>query len=381
MALMVSVDWSGEVRVVVTALLGGLISLVAVEWHRLTAGSAPDDGVLTAAWGGLGVVLVAVAAQVTLDLDVNRVWATGIAPGSAMAALAAARGAAMLPIGGLREGSAIGLLASLTALAYGLGASGGLPVAVTLAAAVVGSAVLVRFGPDRSMAWVRPIEWFVIAANVEAAAIALAMLPATQAITAVFLTSGVQAALVGLARRHGPLLALSPPLLAVAFVLLIADTAAGSVQWYTLPFALVVLVEVEIVRLMWRDADPSVTDSLITVEWVGIALAVLPAVVEIFVRSLAAAGILLLVAVGLLLWAIVTRLRRRAVAAAVVAVGSSILVITAALAGPAPESAGLWISAAGLGFSVMSIAGVIEAARSRRGKVVRRIDELMGGWQ
>ncbi len=170
-------------------------------------------------------------------------------------------------------------------------------------------------------------------------------------------------------------------MLAVAFVLLIVDTAAGSVQWYTLPFALVVLAEVEIVRLMWRDADPSVTDSLMSVEWVGIALAVLPATVEIFVRSLAAAGILLLVAVGLLLWAIVTRLRRRAVAAAVVAVGSSILVITAALAGPAPESAGLWISAAGLGFSVMSIAGVIEAARSRRGKVVRRIDELMGGWQ
>ncbi|MEE9228942.1 MAG: hypothetical protein V3U47_08220 [Acidimicrobiia bacterium] len=381
LALMVPAGWSGEVQVVVTSLLGGVISLVAVEWHRLTAASAPDDGVLTASWGGLGVVFVAIAAQVSLDLDVNRVWATGIAPGSAMAALAAARGAAVLPIGGLREGSAFGVLASLTALSYGLGASGGLPVAVTLAAAVVGSAVLVRFGPDRSMAWVRPIEWFVIAANAEAAAIALAMLPANEAITAVLLTSGVQVALVGLARRHGHLLALSPPLLAVAFVLLIVDTAAGSVQWYTLPFALVVLAEVEIVRLMWRDADPSVTDSLVSVEWVGIALAVLPATVEIFVRSLAAAGILLLVAVGLLLWAIVTRLRRRAVAAAVVAVGSSILVITAALAGPAPESAGLWISAAGLGFSVMSIAGVIEAARSRRGKVVRRIDELMGGWQ
>ena len=121
---MVPAGWSGEVQVVVTSLLGGVISLVAVEWHRLTAASAPDDGVLTASWGGLGVVFVAIAAQVSLDLDVNRVWATGIAPGSAMAALAAARGAAVLPIGGLREGSAFGVLASLTALSYGLGASG-----------------------------------------------------------------------------------------------------------------------------------------------------------------------------------------------------------------------------------------------------------------
>ncbi|NNC91379.1 MAG: hypothetical protein HKN80_02680, partial [Acidimicrobiia bacterium] len=380
LALMMAVSWSPEAVVILTAIVGGTVSLVAVEWHRLID-RAPDEDVSVIGWAALGALFVAVAALAATNLELQRVWASAIAPGSAMMVLAAARGAARLPIGGLRESSAVGLLAPLTALAYGLGGSGGSLTALTLFVAVVGAAMLVRVGPNASAPWVRPIEWLVIAANLEAIAISVALLPATETITAVLLTSGVQAALVGLARREPELVALSPPLLAVAVVLLVADIATGSVQWYTLPLALVVLAEVEIVRLMRPEAGANVTESLQLIEWVGISLAVLPAAVEIFVRSLAAAGILLLVSVGLMLWAIVTRLRRRAIAAAGVAAGSSVLVVSAALAGQAPDSAVLWIIAAGLGFSVMAVAGVFEAGQSRRGRVVGKLDELMGDWR
>lgn len=380
LALLSAMSWSTETVIALTALAGGVSSLVAVEWHRRSAPTSDEDS-LTIGWAGLGLLFVSLAALVALNLEPKQVWASAIAPGMGLAALAAARGAARLPIGGLRESSTVGLLASLTALAYGLGGSGGHLVAVALCGAVVGSALLVRIGPDSSAAWMRPIEWLVVAATIEAFAISLAMAPAKGAITAVLLTVGVQSALVGLARRQPGLVALSPPLLAAAAVLLITDVASGSVQWYTLPLALVVLAEVEIVRILWPDPKPGPTDSIELVEWVGIGLAVLPAAVEIFVRSLAAAGILLLVSAGLLLWAIVTRLRRRAIAGAGVAAGSSVLVVSAALAGQAPESAVLWIVAAGLGFSVMAIAGVVEAGQSRRGRVVGKLDELMGGWQ
>jgi len=380
LALAIAMGWSVETTIVATALLGGTVSMVAVESHRL-ADRAPTNDALAVVWGGLGVLFVVIAALAATDLELERAWAWGIAPGGFMASLAAGRGADRLPLGGLREASSLGLLASMAVLVHGLGGSDGHLVAMMLSLGVLSSVLLVRRGPDRSMVWVRPIELLVVAANAVAVAVAVSNPPATETVTAVLLTAGIEAALVGIARRQVALVSLSPPLLAGAFVMLISDSALGSVQWYTLPLALVVLIEVEIVRTMWPDAEAAFADSLKTLEWVGIALAVLPAAVEMLVRSLAAAGILLLVSVSLLLWAILTRLRRRAIAAAGVAAGSSVLVISAALAGQAPESAGLWIIAAGLGFSVMAVAGVVEAAQSRRGNVVRRIDELMGDWQ
>ncbi len=83
----------------------------------------------------------------------------------------------------------------------------------------------------------------------------------------------------------------------------------------------------------------------------------------------------------ILIWAAATRVRRRAVAAACVAVATSILILFAAAADNAPDNAFFWLVAVGVGFSVMAVAGVVEAYRSRRGHVMERFDRLMEGWQ
>jgi len=87
------------------------------------------------------------------------------------------------------------------------------------------------------------------------------------------------------------------------------------------------------------------------------------------------------VAGAMLIWAIVTKVRRRAVAAASIAIAAAVLIIFAAAAGAAPQSAVFWILAGGIGLAVMLVAALVEAYRTRRGQVMVRLDHLMEGWE
>lgn len=376
--------WAAGSVAIVSAWLGGALATVAVEMRRRSKTVESPTVLLTSAWAMLGVLLVTAAALVAVDTEVSSLWASAAAPGTALLAVAAGRGAMALAAPGLRHVASLISLGSATCLVFGLGGRLEAIAAMAIMAAVLGVAVLVRMGPssESSTVWLRPAELFTGLAFVEAAGLAAALLPDITAPAAVLLVAGLSAALLGVVRGSGWLMAAAPPLLAGGAMLLIAELATGSVQWYTLPLGLTVLAEVEIVGLMLLPEDRRAErDKLVLVEYAGIGLMVIPAIVELFVNSIAAGGVAFVVAVGLLLWGILTRVRRRAVAAAVVAVGAAVLMISAALAGNAPESAALWIIAAGLGFTVMSAAGVVEAARSSRGQAVRKIDELMGGWQ
>jgi hypothetical protein len=83
----------------------------------------------------------------------------------------------------------------------------------------------------------------------------------------------------------------------------------------------------------------------------------------------------------MLIWAIVTKVRRRAVAAASIAIATAVLIIFAAAAGAAPQSAVFWILAGGIGLAVMLVAALVEAYRTRRGQMMVRFDRLMEGWE
>jgi hypothetical protein len=376
--------WPLEEAAIVSALLGGAMATVATELHRMNREDHGAAAPLTLAWSTLGALLVGAAALIAADRGASTLWASAVAPGLALLAWAAGRGAASLAVPGLRPAASVGALGASTALVFGLGGRVEAIASLAVALAVIGSAVLIRMElyEPRPTQWLRPVELFTVLGFGQGAIMAAALLPDVTAMTAVLLVAGLAAALLSVVRRSPWLMAASPPLIAGGAMLLLAEAATGSVQWYTLPLGIVVLAEVEITRLMIRrDVAETERDTLVMVEYAGTALLVAPAIVELFVRSLTAGAVAFAVAVGLLLWAILTRVRRRAVSAAVVAAGTAVLMISAALAGNAPDSAALWIIAAGLGFTVMSAAGVVEAARSRRGLAVRKIDELMGGWQ
>jgi hypothetical protein len=120
---------------------------------------------------------------------------------------------------------------------------------------------------------------------------------------------------------------------------------------------------------------------LVILEWSGVALLGLPPLIEMFRTNIAFGLLGFGLAVGLMAWALLTRVKRRVLAACVVATSSTMLSLAAATASNVDDSAAFWILGAGVGFSIMLIAGFVEAYRSRSGALMRRLGDLMEEWE
>ncbi len=57
------------------------------------------------------------------------------------------------------------------------------------------------------------------------------------------------------------------------------------------------------------------------------------------------------------------------------------LTLAASAASSVPTNAGFWIIGGGIGFSIMLIAGFVEAYRSRSGTLMTRFGDLMEDWE
>jgi hypothetical protein len=230
--------------------------------------------------------------------------------------------------------------------------------------------------------WIRPVIVLSGLANLVALVSALGTLPERGLLVAVILTLGAQAIGVGLIRGFAGLLAAGPPLVGLGFVVAIAGNVSGTAQWYTIPTAVVLLSEVEILRWHRRGSDDAVArqDALV-LEWAGLGLLAAPPLVEMFTRSLDHGWTAVGIAIGVMVWGIVTRVRRRFVAAASLAITTSVLMIVAATAARAPSSAFFWILAAGVGFALMIVVAFVEAYRSRKGQVMARLGQLTESWE
>lgn len=293
-----------------------------------------------------------------------------------------ARGASPLGIGLLRESSAItSLLAvNLAADTADLSQTVNAMALILLAVGATFSSLwLWRRRP--AAIWITSLVVLAAAANVETVYFAIQALPDRAMAVAVLLSIGSQAVALGVTRSMPGALAVGPPAAALAFVLSVGESVSGSAQWYTVPIALVILAEVEILRAIRRAAGAGQGEDAIVLEWVGIGLLAAPALVEMFTSSLVYGLGAFGVAGAMLIWAIVTKVRRRAVAAASIAIAAAVLIIFAAAAGAAPQSAVFWILAGGIGLAVMLVAALVEAYRTRRGQVMVRLDHLMEGWE
>jgi hypothetical protein len=367
--------------IVLTSIVGGALALTVVELTRRSA--AAESRTIAQAWALLGAASVLIAILTAfLSIAEHSTWRFGIATGLGLLAIAAGRGAQPLDAPVLREASGLIALAALASFLHGsnVGTTGS-ATAMLIVAAGATVAILQVAARREDPVWLPALQWLAAAANLIAAGFAVSTAPQRPLIAAVLLAGGIQSIAIGIGLNRLALLAAGPPAIGVAFVLTVAEAVSGSVQWYTTPLALVILTEVEVVRLhRGSDSQLLTTPQLAALEWSGIMLIAVPAIVEMFFRGPFAGLVLFLVAALLLLWGILTRIRRRAVAAAAVAAGSAVMMVSSALTLGAPDSAGFWIIAVGLGFATMSTAGIVEASRSRHGRLVQRFDRLMDGW-
>jgi hypothetical protein len=338
---------------------------------------------LVRAWVGLGAVGVLVAAVRVYglgELDVAGYW---IAGGLVALAAGLAMGAEPLLLGVLRDLSGLTALTALLTVSSSAGWSDlSIATIILLIAASSTLASLWLWRRRSESVWARPLVVLGVMANLIAASLAMGQLPARGLLIGVLVAVGVQTIAIGLIRGAAGVLAIGPPLLGAAFILSVAESVGGSAQWYTTPLGLVLLSEVEILRSLPRFSAPDADRSpIVILEWVALGILAAPPLVEMFTTTLYLGVLALAVAVAVFIWGVVTRVRRRVVAAGSLAVATLVLLIFAAAAGSAPASAFFWIVAVGIGFSVMLVAGLLEAYRSKKGRTMSRLDQLMSGWE
>jgi hypothetical protein len=297
--------------------------------------------------------------------------------------VATALGGRALGINRLRIATGAPALGALAAVLMAFDTSSfGIGVAMTAVVALATLTTVLLVVRNADLGW---IESSLVAGYVATAItvpIALIALPATQLIVVLLVAIGGQTISYGITFNRDALLAFGPPALGLATITLLAESASETALWFTVPIAVVLLAEADILHRMTAGArDEKRSTALLILEWSGIALLSLPPIIEMFTTDVAFGLLGFGFAVGLLMWALLTRVKRRVLAAAVVATLSVMLTLAAAAASNAPANAAFWIIGGGVGFSIMLIAGLVEAYRSRSGALMTRLGDLMEDWE
>jgi hypothetical protein len=384
----------------------------AVGWGSLVdwAGWWPDPAVAATIVGTAGVGLVLALSSRLDRLDPSwthawgvtalLVWAVGIvalpgvgreigglaaASGLVIWAVAFGIGAGPLGLGWLREAVAIALLGSGIALGYALEPGLGQQVAAALVAGLIATVIVGAFQVFRPESpWIRPAAVYATGAQLGAVLAALQALPQTGLLSAALAAVGIEALVLGGLLRVSAFLYAGPPLLLTAWLLFAIDAFGGNPQWYTIPIGATILVLVDLVR--WdgrRRALPLSPEVLAYSDYAGMAFMVGASLIQVVTRSSVHGLIGIVAGLVILAWSAVVQLRRRAWGGATAVVSAAVLMVAVPLARIVPQFRGiaLWATIAAIGALLIAVASTLERGKARVAETVKRLDELMEGWE
>jgi hypothetical protein len=375
--------WRGTSRgqiVVATALASGGVALLAMAIVRLR----PEARDWSVGLGTLAATGLATAASLAPFSGHRPAW-SAVAAATGLFAVAAGGSARPLDRPELRFASAVLVLAAGAALIPAYRPPDpvlvGAPVGAALGA-MLGALVLWRLRPaSPSLA---PLTLFAVLADAAAAAVAGSALPRRTPLEAVLLAAAVESAAAGLILGRPRLLHASPPLLCGAWLLFASEALRGDPQWFTAPIGLTLLAVVELAR--WnrrREHAPVVDERLLAAEVLGIAFLAGASLVQTVVEGATNGMVAVLIGIAVSAWGVLTRVRRRVYAGVGVTVLSVFLMVAVPLARVIPEVRGpaLWATLAAIGVALIVIATTLEQGRARLQATIRRLGELMAGWE
>jgi hypothetical protein len=170
----------------------------------------------------------------------------------------------------------------------------------------------------------------------------------------------------------------------VAWVAFISEALQGEAQWFTVPLGIAMLVVVAAWRADRRSrGEPVATVQVTILELLAIGLVVGASLVEVFtvgpVRGLVALG----AGAAIAAWGALTKVSRRLLAGAGAVLLGVVLMIAGPIARLVPEVKGavLWVVLGVAGVVLIVVATGLERGRERIAAAVRRVDELMEGWE
>ena len=261
-------------------------------------------------------------------------WPTAAA--ALAAAVSAALAAESLAQSWLRFAAvAYGLLAVVEGFVVA-GATAGAQMAVLAGLTLATALVLLLPVRQRLGTWLAPAAAFGTLTTFAGLGVATLELPDAWLAPVALLIAAVYSAALGQALRQFALTLLAPVLACAAWIAWAAEALDGNPQWYTVPIGLTLLAVVTLLRHRRRGHDlPIDSSDIVTLEIVGVGFVVGSSFVQTFTVSLAYAVLAALLGACVVVWGLLTRVRRRlalGVGLVLTAVGLLIVVPVAAAA-------------------------------------------------
>ncbi len=370
--------WPGT-AVTATVAGSGALALAAALVIRYS-GADPirlaPVAALAAVAGGGGVAAVGSVGHTRLGLTL----AAGLAMWSAASGLAARR---VNPL--LRHASVGFATGAAAALGWGLDATAGEAVAAGVAAATVLTLLgLAIWAARPASGWLPPVALGAALGNAVALLAATGPLPDAGLLVAALAATGTQALAAGVVTRRAGFLYAGLPLLAGAWLLFATEALGGDPHWYTIPVGITVLALVDTHR--WDSSRRGLArprEEIAIVDVIGMGFVVGAPLVQTVIAS-TAYGLLAMVLAALVVgYGIASRVRRRCYFGAAAAVLAAAAMVAVPLARVVPQVRGvaLWATVAAIGTALILAATYLEQGRARVAAGVRRLEELMGGWE
>jgi len=407
-AALVWQEASPTFAVQVSSLAGGVLVLLAAAGIRLGKQAADWARV----WGSAATAVVVVAGAGLAAPAVSA--SAGPFVSGAMAAVAVGCGMAAAPLRApvLRWLAVIALTGSATALADGVSAGVvGVSWGATVAGLAVNGLLLTPWRRRFAAVWAGPLLLLAAAASVTAVAAGVLAEPDHAPLVAALVLAAVLVVTMAVTLKRPGLEALVPVPLCAAWLVYASAALAWQPQWFTVPIGVAALACASLLRVARRSASgpgagrapgagaglgtsrapgepgaagrPVTTPDVAALEITGMVLMMGASLVQAVSRGpgygLLGSGIAL-VLIG---WGTLTRVRRRLIGGVAALVAALLLLVVVPLVRVVPHwgGVGAWLALAGAGLIAITAAALLDVTRAAVRRGVTRIADLTRHWE
>jgi hypothetical protein len=356
---------------VLLAAIGVRIWTTAQDWAR--------------AWGCAAIVLAAVAAAALSDPATPSGDGLFVAAGLAATAIGCGLAAGPLAVPLLREAAAVVAVAAALAWAYGTSADLTTLAWGAVVAGLAASGILLAPWTRRAApVWVRPTTLVGIGATGVAIGAGAAALPDVVLLVPAFVLSAALIVALAVAFRRPVLSVAAPVPLCAAWLAYASQALTGQPQWFSVPVGAAIIAVAGLLRSARRaDGRPVGTPDVVALEITGMGMMMGASLVQAVTRGSLYGLIGVGIALALIGWGALTRVRRRLFGGTIAFGASLLLLIVVPLAPAVPHLGGaaVWLALAGAGVVAIFAAALLDVTRAAARRGVAKFADLTRDWE
>jgi hypothetical protein len=232
--------------------------------------------------------------------------------------------------------------------------------------------------------WVRPTTLVGIGATGVAIGAGAAALPDVVLLVPAFVLSAALIVALAVAFRRPVLSVAAPVPLCAAWLAYASQALTGQPQWFSVPVGAAIIAVAGLLRSARRaDGRPVGTPDVVALEITGMGMVMGASLVQAVTRGSLYGLIGVGLALALIGWGALTRVRRRLFGGAIAFGASLLLLIIVPLAPAVPHLGGaaVWLALAGAGVVAIFAAALLDVTRAAARRGVAKFADLTRDWE